>query len=37
MENAKKVIKEVQEEFSRDVSGKKYGFIESIARMMLNI
>jgi len=28
MENAKKVIKEVQEEFSRDVSGKKYGFIE---------
>jgi len=28
MENARRVIKEVQEEFSRDVSSKKYGFIE---------
>ena len=28
MENAKRVIKEIQEEFSNSVTGKKYGFVE---------
>jgi pyruvate ferredoxin oxidoreductase alpha subunit len=28
MEKARKVIKEVQEEFSKKISGKKYGFVE---------
>lgn len=28
MEKAKKVIRDVQEEFSKNISGKKYGFVE---------
>ena len=28
MENARRVIKEIQEEFSKNVSSKKYGFVE---------